>query len=192
MSDDVVQAELDKRMRITAEERAILRSGQIPEKFAKGAANVGCMTWGAAALGAVAGAIFGLNVWSVLPRAYVPSRGVFVAATALVGLVASWIAFRRRFGRLLDAFGERLRRGRVRVVTVDARLESPDGSTFAQLVASDGRRFQCPGELRGFAFEGRARVAYLDLADLPAAGEQGEQAFDVPQQALAIEVLESR
>lgn len=191
MPDATLQAELDRRLHVTPDDRAILRSGQLPEKYAKSASNLGCMTIGVALLGALAGALFGWNVYPVLPHDRLPDARTFVILTALVGFAASWIAFRRRFGRMIDAVAQRLRRGRVQHATIEGRLETQveGDSNILVLLANDGRRFQCPVGLRGVTLAGPMKVFFLDFTEVENMEPGGARPFALPQYVVAIELL---
>lgn len=198
MTHAELQADLDRRLRLTEADRALLRSRRpapVHEQLARRIAKfVPAITIGAA----FAGLVFGWMAHRFVESEEFQALPWFMVGASIVGALVARTVFGRRFRPLVAAVQERLKTGDIRQADVDARLElvevekaTEDDPAIAMpvLVAADGRRFQCPTGLRGMTLDARLRVFFLDFSDAPAAVHPAGGPLRLPLYVLGIEPI---
>ena len=168
---DWTQQELDDWTMTDAESWQALRSGRVPDRVAKGGAQVvGCLSFAAVILGALAGFAFGRNTFSMLGERAGLDRTTFTLACTAVFAIGVFVWFRSKWAK--SGGVSNLTTAKVNVEVHELATDTiGDRRTF--LKSSDGRRFVVTKPAPR-AISGRFRVYFVDIGALGGTGKEAD------------------
>lgn len=154
-----LQQELDRRFATSEAERAQMRAGEMPAGLkARLNRGWGCLRAFSAALGGVAGAVFGWNVQPIVAEGWPLS--VFAGLAAVLGAVLALVLFTQRFKGM--AFDRPVQHLTARM-HVERREDA--GAAMRTVLVTDDEILIGVSNLTGLDLPpGRYRVFFLDLS----------------------------